>query len=427
MSHYGPVTVLFFILSLSMATIRFKIASDRLEYRKSTVYLCVTIKGRFFRISTGQRVSPDKWDNSGPEGKTIGRDRESLNLRAVLDNIKGKVNQLMASNDIAGRITTKAQIETLITHKLQPAEEEAKTDLWQFWEDWITRQDERQQWSKSTVQQHNNTRHLLKEYQTKRKQPVTFLSLNKDLVEDYTGYLRKIGKKDSTIAKEIKNMKVFARHAEDAGEFPEADYAKWQKPASISKEVFYLSDEDLDALRHTHYSTDTLQQVADLFLMQCYTGLRFSDIAGLKPEQWDNDWLRVNTQKTKQALKIALSPEARHLLERYKLKPMSNLSNPTVNKLIKEAGKEAGLTQQEQVTEHQGQTRKTVTLHRYERITTHTGRRTFVSRALSKGIPLPTIMRFTGHKSLKTLAAYIGISDAELLSSAKKLGGGETE
>lgn len=98
------------------------------------------------------------------------------------------------------------------------------------------------------------------------------------------------------------------------------------------------------------------------------------------------------------------------------------MANPTVNKLIKEAGKEAGLTQAEQITEHQGQNRISKTVQKFERITTHTGRRTFVSRALAKGIPLPTIMRFTGHTSLKTLAAYIGVSDAELQANAKKIG-----
>lgn len=405
-----------------MATVRFKLASDRIEKRLSTIYLCITIRGKFFRISTGQKVNPEKWDNSGPEGRPMGRDKESMNLKAVLETIKGKVNQLMAANDIAGKITSKEQIETLVTYKQEPQIEEPIIEFWEFWQNWINKQEERQQWSKSTIMQHTNSMNMLKQYQTKRKQSVTFTSLNKALIEDYVGFLRKLGKKDSTIAKEIKNIKVFAKHAEEAKILEASDFTKWKKPAPISKEVFYLSEADLDSLRNTTFSTESLQQAVDLFLMQCYTGLRFSDIVGLKPSQWDNDWIRVNTQKTKQALKIAITSEARNLLERYNCLDLPNLSNPTVNRLIKEAGREAGLTQKEQITEHQGQTRITKTVQKFERITTHTGRRTFVSRALAKGIPLPTIMRFTGHTSLKTLAAYIGVSDAELQASAKRIG-----
>ncbi len=345
-----------------------------------------------------------------------------MNLKAVLETIKGKVNQLMAANDIAGKITSKEQIEALLTYKQGPQIEEPVIEFWDFWQNWINKQEERQQWSRSTLMQHTNSMNLLHQYQAKRKQLVTFSSLNKALIEDYIGFLRKLGKKDSTIAKEIKNIKVFARHAEEVKLLEDSDFGKWKKPTAISKEVFYLSEEDLELLRNTSYSSESLQQATDLFLMQCYTGLRFSDIVGLKPSQWDNDWIRVNTQKTKQALKIAITSEARNLLERYKFIDLPNLSNPAVNRLIKEAGREAGLTQQEQITEHQGQTRVTKTVQKFERITTHTGRRTFVSRALAKGIPLPNIMRFTGHTSLKTLAAYIGVSDAELLASAKKIG-----
>lgn len=278
-----------------MATVRFKLASDRLESKLSTIYLCITIRGKFFRVSTGQKVNPNKWDNSGSEGRPIGRDKESLNLRSVLETIKGKVNQLMAANDNAGKITTKEQIETLITYKQEPEKETKVIDLWEFWHNWINKQEERQQWSRSTIMQHTNSMNLLKQYQTKRKQSVTFTSLNKALIEDYVGFLRKLGKKDSTIAKEIKNIKVFAKHAEEAKLLEESDFSKWKKPTAISKEVFYLSEANLELLRNTKYSSESLQQATDLFLMQCYTGLRFSDIVGLKPSQWDNDWIKVNT------------------------------------------------------------------------------------------------------------------------------------
>jgi integrase len=400
-----------------MATVRFTIPPERIKDRPSTIYLAVTIKGIRFRLSTGHKWRGDNWDQK--EGRPIGRGNEATTLKAILDNLKGKVNQLLARNDIEGLVTTRDQIANLITYQLQAEPEVPEVNLWDLWADMIKAKVDTGNDAKSTIQQHKNTRVLFKGYEVKRKAPITYANLNKDLIAEYVIYLRKQGKQDSTISKEVKNLKVFAKYADEAGKLPAPDYEKWAKPTIVKTEVFALTEADLVAISQAPLNTSTLNDARDLFLLQCYTGQRYSDIMGLRPEQIGADYIKIVTQKTKDPLKIPITIEARSILDRYQGRPLPNLANPTINKCLKEIGKAAGLTQIEEDVTYKGNQRITKQYARYEKIVTHTARRTFVTRALAKGITIPMIMMWTGHKSIKTLAQYIGISEADLLASAE--------
>ncbi|MEJ7662973.1 MAG: hypothetical protein WKG07_27170 [Hymenobacter sp.] len=59
-----------------------------------------------------------------------------------------------------------------------------------------------------------------------------------------------------------------------------------------------------------------LDNARALFMIGVYTGLRFSDVAALRPEHIQADRLRLTTQKTRHTLTIPLRPEARPLLAR---------------------------------------------------------------------------------------------------------------
>ena len=48
---------------------------------------------------------------------------------------------------------------------------------------------------------------------------------------------------------------------------------------------------------------------------------------------------------------------------------------------------------------------------KHELISTHTGRRTFISNALMKGISVNVVMQFTGHSDYKAMKPYIAIAD----------------
>jgi len=48
---------------------------------------------------------------------------------------------------------------------------------------------------------------------------------------------------------------------------------------------------------------------------------------------------------------------------------------------------------------------------KYELVTSHMGRRTFVTLSLEKGMRPEIVMKITGHKDYKTFKRYIEITD----------------
>lgn len=75
-------------------------------------------------------------------------------------------------------------------------------------------------------------------------------------------------------------------------------------------EVAALTSLDLSA-------RPALDNARALFLLGVYTGLRFSDVAALRPEHILPDRLRLTTQKTRDTLTVPIRPEARALLARH--------------------------------------------------------------------------------------------------------------
>ena len=82
-----------------------------------------------------------------------------------------------------------------------------------------------------------------------------------------------------------------------------------------------------------------------------------------------------------------------------------------MNRYLKEIAKQAGLTQEIKTTYYSGNKRVEEVHKKYELITTHCGRRTFIVNALFLGIPAEVVMKWTGHEDYKAMKPYIAIVD----------------
>ena len=86
-----------------------------------------------------------------------------------------------------------------------------------------------------------------------------------------------------------------------------------------------------------------------------------------------------------------------------------------MNQYLKEMAKECGLDALVTDIQFKGNERIETVQPKHELISTHTGRRTFISNALMKGISANVVMQFTGHSDYKAMKPYIAIAE-----SAKK-------
>ncbi|HQZ43693.1 MAG TPA: tyrosine-type recombinase/integrase, partial [Flavobacteriales bacterium] len=133
-----------------------------------------------------------------------------------------------------------------------------------------------------------------------------------------------------------------------------------------------------------------------------------------QPEHIEGGRLRVRTSKTGKEVTIPLHPCIRAIMAKYGGRVPSGISNQKQNGYIKEA---AAMVPELQVKTMEGRTtggvRREVAKYKWERVTTHTARRSFASNFYRDGTPARTIMAITGHRTEQAFMRYIRLSNEE--------------
>ena len=161
------------------------------------------------------------------------------------------------------------------------------------------------------------------------------------------------------------------------------------------------------------------EKTRDMFCFCCFTSLRYSDMQNLKWANVSEDSIAVVTKKTSDALIIDLNKYSKAILDKYRKrrgieqKVFQDKSPQKMNIRLKEICKMCGIDTPIVVTEMYGSERKEIIVPKYELITTHCGRRTFISNAIIMGIPPNIVMKWTGHSDYKAMLPYIAIADEE--------------
>ena len=110
------------------------------------------------------------------------------------------------------------------------------------------------------------------------------------------------------------------------------------------------------------------------------------------------------------------------------------MAEQRLNRTLKSVCEQAGINAPVTRLRYSGRQRIEETLPKYEVVTSHIGRHTFVVQALTLGIPSEVIRKYTGHKTEKTMRPYVAIADTlkaqemekfnrPLLSSQRTLSG----
>ena len=191
------------------------------------------------------------------------------------------------------------------------------------------------------------------------------------------------------------------------------------KLPKAKKEVRYLELEELYKIYEMDLPSDSaLDRVRDMFVFQCYTALRFSDIKQLKHENIHHDIandaysIDLLTEKDDDRINFPLSKRATSIYLKYKDRLYSNdllfpvISNQKYNKHLKELGKLAEL-KGEWIDYEYRLTEKIVVKTPKEDLVTHTARRTFIVTAINENVDPTLIALITSHSDLKSMKPYI--------------------
>ncbi|MFS0489954.1 site-specific integrase [Leadbetterella byssophila] len=250
-----------------------------------------------------------------------------------------------------------------------------------------------------------------------------------------TGWLRYFESKkirNTTVSKYIDFFKQFLRWCKKAGyyngDLHDTFRPKFKGTDGNSKEVIYLEWEELMAVYKYKFSEaeNHLEKVRDVFCFCCFSGLRYSDVAKLMTSDIRGETIRVVTKKTVDGISIELNKYTKAIIKKYKKNTKENdrllpvISNQKMNDYLKVVCRLAGVNQPIRTVYFIGSTRYEEVRPKWELMSSHAGRRTFVVSALTLGISESVIMEWTGHNDLKSLKPYKKIVNSLKAREMKK-------
>lgn len=282
----------------------------------------------------------------------------------------------------------------------------------------------------NTIRSYKSTLARIREYESKVKRKIDFETIDLEFYEMFRKYLISDCKLlNNSIGKHIKILKTFLNYATDKGINQNLAYKKF-KVSTEQVDIVYLTEKELLNLNSIELKSDRLKNVRDVFCLACFTGLRFSDLHKIKTENIADGTITLRTEKTKDILTIPLNDYALEIIDRHTTNDKIHLphiiTNQKMNEYLKELGEVAEFDDLVEKHRYSGSKKVTTKTEKYNLITTHTARRTFVTLALEKGFRPEVVMEMTGHKNYATFKRYIKITSKVKKEEMKRLWGKKT-
>ena len=387
----------------------------------------VNFASKRIEFTTGYRIDATKWDADKQRVKNGCSNKlkqSASEINASLLEYYTEIQSIFKRFEVEDVMPTPEQIKEAFNALHKPVSEEPKRkketlpcDFFQVFDDFVEDCGRQNNWTDSTFEKFA----AVKNHLTNFREGLTFEFFDERGLNDYVGYLRDVKEmRNTTIGKQLSFLKWFLRWAFKKGVHQNNAYDSYKpKLKSTQKKIIFLTWDELNRLREFKIPSNkqALERVRDVFLFQCFTGLRYSDVFNLRRSDIKGDHIEVTTVKTSDSLIIELNKHSKEIIDKYKDvafedgKVLPVITNQKMNDYLKELAELAGIDEPVRQTYYRGNERIDEVTPKYALLGTHAGRRTFICNALALGIPPQVVMKWTGHSDYKAMRPYIDIAD----------------
>lgn len=368
------------------------------------IYLRITVDGKAAEIAAKRYIDPKKWDNKSQ--KAVGNTQEAKTLNTYLKTLEQEVYDfhylMLKEEDFVTAESLKSKLlgtdieKRMLIPIFQEHNDKVEALVGQ---DFAPGTLERYKTSLKHTQEFINWKYKVSD--------IDITQIDHAFIMDYDFWLRSVRKcANNTAVKYIKNFKKIIRLCMANGWLSKDPFLGYK--AKIKEvERPYLTKQEIQAIYEKEFASDRLNQVCDIFLFSCYTGLAYVDVVKLSKSNInigiDGDkWIFTNRQKTGTATRVPLLPLAQEMVLKYENHPQCVnsdvlfpvLSNQKMNSYLKEIANICGIGKE---------------------LTYHIARHTFATTVtLSNGVPIDSVSKMLGHKNLKTTQHYAKILDTKI-------------
>ena len=368
------------------------------------IYLRITVDGVRVEVSTSRNVEKSKWSVEG--GKMKGNSEEARTINSYLDVLKNKVYETEKS-----MINNNHEINALSFKNKFLGIEEKQRMLIPIFQEHNKRMKTLidKEFAMNTYKRYETSIEHIRSY-IKHKYNLSDIpvkDVNLAFINDFDFYLRSIKNcnNNSTI-KYVRNLGKIIKSCY-ANEWIERDpFLNYKgKVKEVVRE--FLSQEEINTIYLKVFATDRLNQVKDAFIFCCFTGLAYIDVYQLKKSNVEigidgERWIFTYRQKTDTPSRIPILQIPEEIIQKYANHPqcinenrlLPVLSNQKTNSYLKEIAGVCGINKE---------------------LTFHIARHTFATTVtLTNGVPIESVSKMLGHKSLRTTQHYAKILDKKV-------------
>ena len=389
----------------------------------------VNFASQRIEFTTGYRIDVAKWDvdkQRVKNGCTNKLKQSASEINAALLGYYTELQEIFKRFEVADMMPSPAEVKEAFNnrHGQNEKTELASADtsnvpsnFYEAFDDFVRVCGRQNDWTHSTFEKFAAVKNHLKNFRSE----LSFEFFNEEGLTEYVQYLREVREmRNSTIGKQLSFLKWFLRWSFKQGMHSNNAYDTFKpKLKDTQKKIIFLTWEELNRLREFKIppTKQALERVRDVFLFQCFTGLRYSDVFNLRRSDIKGEHIEVTTVKTSDSLIIELNDHSKAILEKYKDVEFENdkalpvITNQKMNDYLKELAELAEINKPVRQTYYKGNERIDEVTPKYALLGTHAGRRTFICNALALGIPPQVVMKWTGHSDYKAMKPSIDIAD----------------
>lgn len=377
---------------------------------KLPIFLRLTVNGERAEFVLERDVLEEDWDTNTERAK--GKGREAKVINDYLDHVKLKIREIKIGLEEKKESVRLENIKNIF----QGVKSTERTLL-------------------SIIEEHNvsfkeligkdYTKGTYTKYMTLKKHIEGFIQhkyqkndlvlseLNTELVRGFEHYLKTINNlQNNTALKYIKALKKIVRVAL-SNNWIDQDPFSGIKYHTDEVKIDFLTNDELEKIRKKDFHIDRVNQVRDVYVFCCYTGLAFIDVFNLQKtdiiKKNGKYWIEKERQKTKVLYIVPLLPPAMNIVRKYENHPLTIkkdrllpvLSNQKMNCYLKEIADLCGIR---------------------KKLTTHTARHTFATTVtLGNQVSMEVVAKMLGHTNTKMTAKYARVLDTVISKDMEKV------
>jgi hypothetical protein len=374
------------------------------------IYINIHHRSHRLRYYTGERIKPENWNKKKQRANSGYIGHASLN--DLLDVLAEEPRTIERNARIAGIDCTVEYLKEQLSYNRA----RLKDVIWVV-DEFIKEESQRNNWSSGIQKKwrifRNNLARFNKHYR------VEFDSINDRFVREFIKAMVKQGRTNATIKNHIGMTIQVVGWARKKGYHTSTTYKEIDVDIrSLHPETkgVYLSIEEIAKLNKLSFNKDETryERARDVFLFSCITGLSYADMKNLRRTSIKYNYLIVISRKTGDSIRVPLVDFARAILDKYResedITPVPVVSQQKYNEYLKEIGRRANLYAKTTQVHYKGRQRIETTNPKWQLLTAHAGRKTFIAIAVFIGVPMDTVSRITGLKS-DSISSYYDVPD----------------